>query len=135
MLGIWANEAESGKTPSGDLLRRKKTLPVLHAMQHAQPQDQQVLRSIYRAETVPTIKQVAQILEILDCTGSKQHCQRILREQCELARAALSQVPALLHPWAQEAVTNLSVVNQYLEEELWQEKEARPIERENTSWK
>jgi geranylgeranyl diphosphate synthase, type I len=35
LLGIWATRAESGKTPAGDVLRRKKTLPVLHAIQNA----------------------------------------------------------------------------------------------------
>src|SRR5690349_20874752 len=41
MLGVWATEAELGKLPAGDIYRRKKSLPILHALQYAQPQDQQ----------------------------------------------------------------------------------------------
>ena len=39
MLGIWASSDESGKTPAGDIYRRKKSLPILHALEHANPAD------------------------------------------------------------------------------------------------
>src|SRR6266496_4181954 len=35
LLGVWATTAELGKTPAGDVYRRKKSLPVLHALEHA----------------------------------------------------------------------------------------------------
>jgi len=34
MLGVWATTAELGKTPVGDIYRRKKSLPILHALEH-----------------------------------------------------------------------------------------------------
>ncbi len=35
LLGVWATTAELGKSPAGDIYRRKKSLPFLHALEHA----------------------------------------------------------------------------------------------------
>ena len=36
LLGVWASTEELGKTPAGDIYRRKKSLPVLHALENAE---------------------------------------------------------------------------------------------------
>lgn len=115
LAGIWAAQQESGKTPAGDLVRRKKTLPVLHAIKHASPQDQALLRAIYSTRERPSDEQIAQILSILDRTHSRHYCQCALQEQCELARDALAQVPIAPFPLAQEAATGLTALINYIE--------------------
>jgi len=119
LLGIWATQAESGKTPAGDVLRRKKTLPVLHAIQHATPQDHAWLRAFYSQQEAPTVEQVRQVLSILEQTRSQQYCQHFLTRHCLLARDALRQMPTPVVPLAQEALGDLEALIAYVAEELW----------------
>src|SRR5579859_949711 len=118
LLGIWGNRAQTGKTPSGDILRRKKTLPILHAFQHAGTQDQAYLRTIYYAEKALDAEQVEQVLEILDRTGSRDHAQHNLVAQCQAAKLAISQIPFSSHPLAQEARVDLLTLINYVQEDL-----------------
>jgi geranylgeranyl diphosphate synthase type I len=119
LLGIWATRAESGKTPAGDVLRRKKTLPVLHAIQHASPQDHAWLRTFYSQQDAPRSEQVGQVLSILEHTRSQEYCQHFLTEHCLLAREALRRVPTPAVPLAQEAIADLGALIEYVSEELW----------------
>src|SRR5205085_2455047 len=64
LLGVWASTAESGKTVAGDIYRRKKSLPVLHAFEHTNAHDQQFLRTVYTQESAVTSEQVKEILAI-----------------------------------------------------------------------
>ena len=118
LLGIWATREETGKTPAGDLLRRKKTLPVLHAFEHASPPDQALLRAFYQLQDTPAQAQVQRVLEILDRTQSRTYCQFALRERCQQARAALAQV-AGVHALEQRALADLAVLIDYIAEDLW----------------
>lgn len=139
LLGIWATRAEAGKMPAGDVLRRKKTLPVLHAIQHASPQDHAWLRTFYAQQEAPRSEQVDQVLSILERTRSREYCQPFLTEQCLLARDALRRVPTPAVPLAQEAMADLETLIEYVAEELWpmkaedratEQKQALPLKAE-----
>ncbi len=119
LLGIWATRAESGKMPAGDVLRRKKTLPVLHAIQHASPQDHAWLRTFYSQQEAPRSEQVDQVLSILERTRSREYCQHFLTEHCLLAHDALRRVTTPAVPLAQEAIADLGALIEYVSEELW----------------
>lgn len=124
LLGIWATRAEAGKTPAGDILRRKKTLPVLHAIQHASPQDHAWLRAFYARPEAPESEQVDQMLSILERTRSREYCQHFLSEHCLQAREALRQVATSAVPLAQEALADLEALIEYVAAELWPEQAA-----------
>jgi geranylgeranyl diphosphate synthase type I len=100
-------------------VRRKKTLPVLHAFQHASPQDQAALRSFYQLREPPTQAQVKRVLDILDSAQSRAYCQHALREHCQQARAALAQVGTGAHALEQRALSDLAVLIEYVAEDLW----------------
>jgi geranylgeranyl diphosphate synthase, type I len=119
LLGIWATRAESGKMPAGDVLHRKKTLPVLHAIQHASPQDHAWLRTFYSQQEAPRSEQVGQVLSILEHTRSQEYCQHFLTEHCLLARDALGRVSTSAVPLTQEAIADLGALIEYVSEELW----------------
>jgi len=70
MLGIWGDEASTGKTPS-DIESRKQTLPLLHALEHAAETDRAQLRAILHGP-VPTSEDVAAARDILERAGSRQ---------------------------------------------------------------
>jgi geranylgeranyl diphosphate synthase, type I len=116
MLGIWASTAESGKKAAGDIYRRKKSLPILHALEHANPTDRQRLLHIYRQESPVTPQQVDETLEIFARTGTQSYCREFLAEQCYLARAALGRVPRLSHSIASRALDDMEALVQFVEE-------------------
>lgn len=92
ILGTWATTAELGKTPAGDIYRRKRSLPILHALEHASQQDQQRLRAIFQQSTV-TAEQVEEVLAIYAHTETKAHCYEFLKQQCRLTYEALAAIP------------------------------------------
>jgi geranylgeranyl diphosphate synthase type I len=89
MLGIWASEEESGKQQAGDIYRRKKSLPIVHALIHANPKDRQFLHTMYRQGIPITPEQVYLVLDILEQTGSRAYCSAFLTRQCQQARSIL----------------------------------------------
>jgi geranylgeranyl diphosphate synthase type I len=118
MLGVWATEAESGKLPAGDIYRRKKSLPILHALQHAQPDDQPIMASIYHQEGPITREQVLEILAIFVRTQTREYCAQFLARQCQQARLALAQVVTPhnpLNPLATRARTDLETLIDFVE--------------------
>lgn len=98
MLGVWATEAELGKLPAGDIYRRKKSLPILHAWQHAQPDDQQVMANIYHQDGPIRQEQVLEILAIFVRTQTREYCEDFLVQQCQQARLVLAQIATTHNP-------------------------------------
>jgi len=110
MLGVWATEAESGKLPVGDIYRRKKSLPILHAFQHAQPDDQQAMAKIYNQDAPITEAQVQEVLSIFARTQTREYCNEFLAQQCQQARLALAQVATTRNALATRAQTDLETI-------------------------
>ncbi|HEY4036069.1 MAG TPA: polyprenyl synthetase family protein [Ktedonobacteraceae bacterium] len=116
ILGVWASISELGKTAAGDIYRRKKSLPILHALEHASEQDQQVLRTLYQREAAITPEQLGTILTILERTQTRSYCRAFLSEQCQFAYAALANVPHNANPIARRAINDLEVLIHFVEE-------------------
>ncbi len=116
LLGVWASTAELGKTPAGDVYRRKKSLPILYAMEQAIPDDQHILRHIYQQETPVTSEQVAQVLAIFERTETQAYCRAFLAEQCRLAYATLASVPRLFNPVSTRALHDMHTLVHFVEE-------------------
>jgi geranylgeranyl diphosphate synthase type I len=117
LLGIWATRTQSGKTPAGDLYRRKKTLPVLYALQQTSSQGQAFLRTVYQQKEPLSPQQVARMLEILEQTQSRAFCQQYLAEQCQRAHEVLAGMPRVSAPIAQQAFSDLETLLFYIRED------------------
>jgi geranylgeranyl diphosphate synthase type I len=115
VLGVWASTAELGKTEAGDIYRRKKSLPVLHALEHAEAQDQLQLQQIYTQELPPTDDQVETVLHIFARTGTLNYCQAFLSRQCRRARQALNAVPQLANAVAARALADIATLVHFVE--------------------
>lgn len=116
ILGIWATEAELGKLPAGDIYRRKKSLPILHALQYAQADDQQFIANSYQQDAPITKEQVMEVLAILERTRTRAYCEQFLVQQSQHARLALAQVAAAPHhPLATRAQTDLETIINFVE--------------------
>ena len=118
VLGVWASAAQLGKTSAGDLYRRKRSLPILHALEHASTQDQQLLRRLYQQETALTEEEVATVLAIFTRTHTREYCLDFLNQQCIRARQALHNVPHLDNLIAARARRDMEALVHFVEEAM-----------------
>jgi len=116
LLGVWASTEELGKTPAGDIYRRKKSLPILHALEHADTSDQQFLRQVYTQKTPATSQQVNEVLAIFARAHTKKYCCSFLVEQCQLAYEALAQIPHGSNPVATRALSDMEMLVHFVED-------------------
>jgi geranylgeranyl diphosphate synthase, type I len=117
MLGVWATEAELGKLPAGDIYRRKKSLPILYAFHHAQPDDRQVMTKIYAQVTPITQNQAQEVLAIFALTHTREYCNQFLAQQCQQARLALAQIATTSNALATRARTDLEAIIDFVQGE------------------
>jgi geranylgeranyl diphosphate synthase type I len=80
LLGIWGREDATGKEPT-DLARKKKTLPVIYAFEHADPVSRDRLAGLYARDSLDP-ESVVEILAILEGAGAREYT----REQAALHR-------------------------------------------------
>jgi geranylgeranyl diphosphate synthase type I len=71
LLGIWGKEQATGKAPS-DVVHKKKTLPVIYAMEHAGSEDRDRLGTLY-AKADPSPAEVTEIVELLERLGARDY--------------------------------------------------------------
>jgi len=116
ILGVWAGTEELGKTSAGDIYRCKKSLPVLHALEHASAPDRQFLRQVYSQEVPVTAVQVEEALAIFERTHTQAYCRSFLAKQCRLAYEALANVPRLSHPASARALDDLETLVHFVED-------------------
>lgn len=89
LLGIWGRETATGKEPT-DVPRKKKTLPVIYAYEHATPSDRARLVELYANGTL-TPEHTVEIVAILERSGAREYT----REQALLHRdRALAELDA-----------------------------------------
>ena len=115
VLGVWASSEELGKTTAGDIYRRKKSLPILHALEHASADDQQTLRRYYTQEEPLTGEQVETVLAIFARANTRDYCLAFLSQQCTRARQALNNVPRLDDPVASRALEDMETLVHFVE--------------------
>ena len=116
MLGVWATTAELGKTPAGDVYRRKKSLPILHALEHADERDQRLLRNVYQQEHPVTHEQVENVLTVFARTQTYAYCRDFLAQQCHLAYEALASVPRNRNIVSARAIDDMETLVHFVEE-------------------
>jgi geranylgeranyl diphosphate synthase type I len=87
LLGIWGAERATGKAAS-DVAHRKKTLPVIYAVEHAGPEDRARLLQLY-ATDAPSAGQQAEIVRILERVGARDYTRDTARRYRDQALAEL----------------------------------------------
>jgi geranylgeranyl diphosphate synthase type I len=116
LLGVWATTAELGKTPSGDVYRRKKSLPFLHALEHTGASDQRYLSEVYQQTPPITNEQVEKVLAIFARSQTREYCCAYLAEQCRLATEALESVPRMGNAMALRAIGDMQTLVHFVAE-------------------
>ena len=103
-LGIWGDQATLGKATGNDIRRRKKSYPVVFALERASGQAMEDLLRIYRQEELEECD-VQRVMAVLDEVGSQEQAQRVTEAAAGRALAALK--PVSLPQWAQTEAENL----------------------------
>ena len=78
-LGVWGDAKITGKTRANDVMRKKKTFPVLFGFENAGDGDLAQLRSIYAQEIVSPAD-ASVVVEILTRTGAYERTQELAQE-------------------------------------------------------
>ena len=91
VLGVWGDEAVTGKPVGADIQRKKNSFPVVYAMSEASDGDRRTLIDIYRQEDI-TDGDVERVLHIMDGIGVKDHAQSLAAQHCERALEAVGSV-------------------------------------------
>ena len=87
LLGIWGAEQSTGKEAT-DIARRKKTLPVIYAFEHAGQQDRDRLAALY-GDGGPSGDEVAEVVAILERNGARDYTRDQARRHRDEALAEL----------------------------------------------
>ena len=111
-LGIWGDEAATGKTADGDIRQRKKSLPVVYALENSIGPARHVLWRIYGTNE-PGVgnpdgmeeADIVRVREALDQVGAPGQCQQLTERSASQALDALRGVE--LAPWARTEMEEL----------------------------
>jgi geranylgeranyl diphosphate synthase type I len=104
LLGIWGEEQKTGKVPT-DVVRHKKTLPVLYAFEHATPEDRERL-AVLHAQACPSDAEVREIVAILERAGAQAFTRSEARRHRDEALAELDGL-AVVEPAAREKLAGI----------------------------
>jgi geranylgeranyl diphosphate synthase type I len=103
-LGIWGDQATTGKAAGNDIWRRKKTFPVVFALENATGESRKELLRIYRQDEL-TGDEVQTVLAILEEVGARQQTHAVTEASANKALEALQ--PVSLPAWAQNEAASL----------------------------
>ena len=103
-LGIWGDQATLGKATDSDIRRRKKSYPVVFALERASGRAMEDLLRIYGQEELEE-DDVQRVLAVLDEVGSQENAQRVT--EAAAARALEALKPVSLPQWAQSEAEDL----------------------------
>lgn len=84
ILGIWGEEKSTGKPVGIDILRKKNSLPIVHAMVKADKKGRELLREIYSLEYIGE-QEVVTVLEIMEQAGTRDYAQGLAHKYEEEA--------------------------------------------------
>lgn len=80
LVGIWGEGSESGKFKAADLRKKKKTLPVIFAMEQITGKRKEQMIGIYKSPGVMRDAEIALMLELLDEKGAYEFCYKIAKD-------------------------------------------------------
>jgi geranylgeranyl diphosphate synthase type I len=103
-LGVWGDEAATGKSSDNDIRRKKKSFPVVFGLERASGVARGDLLHIYNQEILDD-SDVERVMTILEEVGAPEYSERLTQESAQRAVKALENVPLPL--WARDEVEEL----------------------------
>jgi geranylgeranyl diphosphate synthase type I len=87
ILGIWGVEESIGKSV-GDILQRKKTLPVVYGLQSSDGEARKRLKKFYSQKSIEG-EDITEVMRILDRLGAKNYAENLTEQYYHKALAHL----------------------------------------------
>jgi geranylgeranyl diphosphate synthase type I len=84
ILGIWGAEDRTGKSTATDILARKKSLPIVYALENPE------LRAIYAQKEIKD-RDVARVVAILEQAGARAYAEQMAQKYSQQAIHYLAQ--------------------------------------------
>ena len=91
VLGVWGGP-ETGKPVGADIERKKKSLPVVHALSHARGSAKRRLESTFAQPTLDG-GDVEQVLEVMEDLRTRDYCQELADARWLKARSMIKSLP------------------------------------------
>jgi geranylgeranyl diphosphate synthase type I len=88
-LGVWGDEARTGKSATSDIREKKKSYPILVGFERASDPDRAALRRLYAGETLSD-REVQAVLAILDRAGAAVQTEQVTKQYYQTALNELS---------------------------------------------
>lgn len=92
ILGIWGDEDMTGKPHASDIRKKKKSLPIVFALEQSGLKIKNDLRKIYAGKKINE-KQLIKILDYLEIVKAKDFCEEKCRYYYELAINEIKNLP------------------------------------------
>jgi len=89
ILGIWGNPQLTGKPAADDIRQRKKTLPIVRALEEEQRTGGQGLREIYQQETIDE-RAMEVALNVLENLGARRYAEAMANDHYQQALTELN---------------------------------------------
>jgi geranylgeranyl diphosphate synthase type I len=97
ILGIWGQSRVTGKSESNDILRKKKSFPIICALEACTPKDRKVLSKIYEKQTLGQ-QDLDVVMEVLEANQSKGKTEEFIEFE---ALSAIEQLNLIhIDGWA-----------------------------------
>jgi len=92
ILGIWGSEDKTGKPYASDILKKKKSFPVVYTLNNASFKIKNSLLKIYELKKI-TCKHIEEVLDYLEEAKAKKYCEEKCRYYYELAVNEIKNLP------------------------------------------
>ena len=91
ILGAWGDPQVTGKSAATDIRDKKKTLPVVYALNHSNHTAARKLARLYAHEGPLELAQIESVLDILDKVGARQYSEEMAETFHRQALRSLDQ--------------------------------------------
>ncbi len=100
ILGVWGDESRTGKPLGADIRRRKKSLPIVYALNEARSSAGDELRALYSKPGLDD-EDVKRVLRVLEGAGAREYCTTLAAKKKNAALRELGQLELKPHPAAE----------------------------------
>lgn len=109
LQGIWGEAEDGKKAPYTDITNKKKTLPIIYALEKAEGEERDRLVHIYGKARIASKADIVQVLRALDKTGARGYTEH-MRDQYHLKgleALAMAGIPQSFEGELQEITASL----------------------------
>lgn len=89
-LGVWGDPEKSGKAVGADIERKKKSLPIVYALEHDPDGAGSLVREVMLQESISP-EDVDRVATALDACGARQFTEDVAEQHTFQARTALTE--------------------------------------------